>query len=327
MRALLLLLAFVAPLAAQYRLYACMRVQRNWVAGAPLAPSGLFVRPAAGDWEHLGFNHPLIVAADFDPKDPSTLFLAAGNGLIEASGFGRRWRILTGYEVTELRDVSVDPNSPGTIYFAHTAGVGVTRDGGRTFENLAPMPRRRYAEAVRVDRTRAGRLVTGGESGLFTSDDGGRTWRLAGASGFPIMHIEQSPHDARHWLATTQQGGLFVSTDGALTFENSGNVGVGRNLYDIAFDPGRPGRIALAGWGPGVVVSEDGGKTWQARNQGLPSTNVWSVAFDPAHPGRLLASVHEEALFISGDAGQSWQRFGLEGSVVYRMKFVPEAAR
>lgn len=327
MRCLVLLLALVAPLPAQYRLYACMRVQKNWVAGAPLPTSGLFARTVAGDWEHLGFNHPLIIAADFDPRDPSTLYLAAGNGLIQASDWGRRWRILTGHEVTELRDVSVDPNVPGAIYFAHTAGIGVTRDGGRTFENLAPMPRRRYAEAVRVDRTQAGRLVAGGESGLFTSKDGGRTWRLAGASGFQILRIEQSPHDPKHWLAATQQGGLFVSTDGALTFENSGNVGVGRNLYDIAFDPAQPGRIALASWGPGVLVSEDGGKTWQARNQGLPNTQIWSVAFDPGRPARLLAGVHEEALFVSEDAGRSWRRYGLEGSVVYRMKFVPEVAR
>ncbi len=327
MPALVLLLALAAPLPAQYRLYACMRVQKNWVAGAPLPTSGLFVRPALGDWEHLGFNHPLVVAVDFEPRDPGTLYLAAGNGLIQASDAGRRWRILTGHEFTELRDVSVDPNSPGTVYFAHTAGIGVTRDGGRTFENLAPMPRRPYAEAVRVDRTHAGRLVCGGESGLFTSEDGGRTWRLAGAAGFQIMRIEQSPHDPGHWLAATQQGGLFVSTDGAATFENSGNVGVGRNLYDIAFDPAQPGRIAVAGWGPGVLVSQDGGKSWRPRNQGLPGAEIWSVAFDPERPGRLLAGVHEEALFVSEDAGRSWRRYGLEGSVVYRMKFVPEAAR
>jgi hypothetical protein len=327
MRSLVLVVLLAAPLAAQYRLYACMRVQKNWVAGAPLAPSGLFVQPSGGAWEHLGFNHPLIVAADFDPRDPDTLYLAAGNGLIQVSESGRRWRILTGHEVTELRDVSVGRHAPGVVYFAHTAGIGITRDGGRTFENVAPTPRRRYVESVRADRSRAGRLVCGGESGLFTSEDGGRTWRLAGASGFQIMRIEQSPHDPNHWLATTQQGGLFVSTDGAVTFENLGNVGVGRNLYDIAFDPTEPRRLALAGWGPGVLVSEDGGQTWQGRNHGLPSTEVWSVAFDPGRSGRLLASVHEEALFVSEDAGRSWRREGLEGSVVYRMKFVPEAAR
>jgi photosystem II stability/assembly factor-like uncharacterized protein len=99
---------------------------------------------------------------------------------------------------------------------------------------------------------------------------------------------------------------------------------VGRNLSDIAFDTASPTRIAVAGWGVGVTLSEDGGKTWQARNAGLPSSNVWSVAFDPAHPGRIYASVHEEALYVSQDNGKSWAKDGLEGSRVFRMKFVPE---
>ena len=65
-------------------------------------------------------------------------------------------------------------------------------------------------------------------------------------------------------------------------------------------------------------------KTWQLRNAGLPSNNVWSVAFDPAKPGRVYAGVHEEALYVSQDYGKTWTPDGLEGSRVFRMKFVPE---
>ncbi len=118
---------------------------------------------------------------------------------------------------------------------------------------------------------------------------------------------------------------MFVSTDCGVTFESAGNLGVGRNLSDIAFDPGAANRIAVAGWGVGVAVSEDLGKTWEIRNAGLPSTAVWSVAFDPASSGRLYAGVHEEALYVSQDNGKTWTRDGLEGSRVLRMKFVPEA--
>jgi photosystem II stability/assembly factor-like uncharacterized protein len=139
--------------------------------------------------------------------------------------------------------------------------------------------------------------------------------------------VEQSPHDACYWLAATQDGGLFVSTDCGASFESNGNLAVGRSLSDIAFDPAAPNRVAVAGWGTGVAVSEDRGKTWQSRNAGLPSASVWSVAFDPASPGRIYASVHEEALYVSQDYGRTWARDGLEGSRVYRMRFVPEAAR
>jgi photosystem II stability/assembly factor-like uncharacterized protein len=125
-------------------------------------------------------------------------------------------------------------------------------------------------------------------------------------------------------MASTEGSGLFVSTDCGDTFESNGNLGVGRNLYDLAFDPSAPNRIAVAGWGVGVAISEDRGKTWEPRNSGLPSTNVWSVAFDPARPGRLYASVHAEAIYVSADMGRTWRKDGLAGSSVFRMKFVPE---
>jgi hypothetical protein len=326
MRAIILSLALSSAACAQFRLYTCMLSSKNYVVGAKLSPSGLFFRAPAGGWTHAGFDHPYIAALDYNPRDPGTLYLAAGNGLIRASEGGRSsWRILTGDDVTELRDVALDRRAPGTIYFAHTAGIRVSRDGGTTWQTADAGIRRKYTESIRVDRSHAGRLVAGTEEGLYSSHDGGLSWRLAGASGFQVMHIEQSPGDACTWLAVTQQGGAFVSRDCAQTFENLDRIGVDRNLYDIAFDPAKPGRIALAGFGSGVVVSEDGGKTWEPRNRGLPRPDVWSVAFDPAHPGRLYASVHEEALYVSDDAGVNWRREGLEGSVIYRMLFVPEA--
>ena len=120
---------------------------------------------------------------------------------------------------------------------------------------------------------------------------------------------------------------MFASTDCGVTFESNGNLGVGRNISDISFDPAAPNRIAVAGWGIGVSISEDRGKTWEFRNAGLPASSVWSVAFDPAAPGRMYASVHEEALFMSRDYGRTWTKDGLEGSRVYRMRFVPEASQ
>jgi photosystem II stability/assembly factor-like uncharacterized protein len=134
-------------------------------------------------------------------------------------------------------------------------------------------------------------------------------------------------HDPCYWLGGTQGGGLYVSTDCGVSFESNGNLAVGRNVSDIAYDPASATRVAAAGWGFGVAISEDLGKTWVSRNAGLPGLSVWSVAFDPDVPGRMYASVHEEALYVSTDQGRSWRKEGLEGSRVYRMKFVPEGKR
>ena len=326
-RRLLVLALAPLPALAQYALYACGSAAKEYVVGAKLPASGIFVKPSAGEWRHAGFNHPFINAFDFDPTDPATVYAAAGNGLLRVTENGERWRILTGSDVTELLDVAVDRNASGTVYFSHTHGIQVTHDRGATWRDASAGLRRKYTAALRVDSRRAGVLLAGTEQGVFHSEDEGKTWRLAGAAGIQVLHMEQSPRDACFWLASTEGGGLFASTDCGVSFESNGNLGVGRNLYDLAFDPSTPDRIAVAGWGVGVAVSEDRGKTWQQRTTGLPSTNVWSVAFDPASPGRLFAGVHEEAIYASDDSGKTWRRAGLPGSSIFRMKFIPERAK
>lgn len=324
MRWLILLALAAGPAPGQHTLYTCMAVTREYVVGAKLLPSGLFQRLSNGEWRHAGYNHPFTFSMDYDTADPSILYLAAGNGLIRASNHGDTWKILTGSDVTEIRDVAVDRNAPGTLYFAYSHGLRVTRDGGETWRELVAGLPRKFMETIRIDRRKPGRLLAGGESGILASDDDGQTWKLAGAAGLQILRIEQSPHDACFWLAGTQAGGLFASTDCGQTFENAGRTGVGANIYDIAFDPTNPSRIALATGRTGILVSEDGGKTWNPRNAGLPRPDVWSAAFDPDKPGRLYASVHEEALYVSENAGLLWTKSGLEGSAAYRLRFVPE---
>jgi len=321
----MLALTVLPPLFGQYTLYTCMITSKDYVVGAKLPPSGIFLKPSGGDWKHSGYNHPFIKALDYDPRDPATLYVAAGNGLIRVRG--EQWKILTGNDVTELLDVAVDRNAPGTIYFTHTRGLRATHDGGATWTDVSASLHRKYSEAIRVDSRKSGVLIAGNEEGIFRSENAGKSWKRAGAAGYQVLHIEQSPHDPCYWLAATQSGGLFASTDCGVSFESNGNLAAGQNIVDIAFDPTDAKRIAVAGWSFGVAVSDDLGKTWQFRSVGLPSTAAWSVAFDPAKPGRIYASIHEEALFVSQDYGRTWARDGLLGSRVFRMKFVPEAAR
>jgi photosystem II stability/assembly factor-like uncharacterized protein len=319
-----LLLLAARPVTAQYKLYACVTSTKDYVVGAKLPASGLFIESSTGSWQHVGYNHPFLTAIDYDPADPSVVYLAAGNALIRAANNGSTWKFLTGSDVTELRDVAVDRNAPGTVYFAYSHGIRVSHDRGATWQEISRGLHRKYTEALRVDRRQAGVLIAGGEEGIFRSVDGGGNWRVAGAAGFQITHIEQSPHDPCKWLATTQRGGVFASHDCGKTFENAGRVGVGSHLYDVAFDPTDAKRIAVVGWDPGVLLSEDGGKTWRPRNIGLPRLEVVSVVFDPGKPGRMYVGVNEEALYSSDDGGRSWSKDGLEGTAINRMRFIQE---
>lgn len=324
---LVFLLAAGASGQTRHTLHACVVNAKSWVVGAKLTASGLIRYDEAQGFQQLGFVNPMILAADYDRRDPSVLYLAAGNGLIRATEGGRKWRITTGWDVTELRDVTVDPNTPGTVYFSHTAGIRKSTDGGANWQPADTGIREKYCETLQADRARAGRVVAGCVNGVFLTEDGGATWRRTGAEGIQVRRVAQSPHQSEEWLAGTQMAGLLRSIDGGRSWEAAGDVAVERNLYDIAFDPTQPGRIALAGWGTGVLVSEDNGKSWERRGRGLPRWEIWSVAFDPGHPGRLYANVHEEALFVSDDSGVTWRKAGLDGAFIYRLHFFPEAAR
>ena len=325
MRHLLLAALLAFPISAQPSLYACASFTKEYVVGAKLPPSGLFRRSSAGAWTQSGYTNPFLVSVASDPDQPPALLLAAGNGLIRA--IGEHWTLLTSGDVTELRDIAIDTRNPSCIYFAHSAGMRASRDGGKTWKELAGPLRRKYTEALRADRRQSGILIAGTEQGIFRSDDDGNNWRLAGAAGFQTLRLEQSPHDPCLWLAATQQGGLFASHDCGQTFESSGRLGVGLNLYDIAFDTTTPQRVAVAGWSLGVAVSSDSGKTWQIRSAGLTRPDVTSIVFDPSRAGRIFAAAHEDAVYVSEDSGLSWKKDGLQGSHVNRLRFIGERGR
>jgi hypothetical protein len=323
MRLIALGLMAVLCAAAEWTLYVCAATTKNYVVGAKLLPSGLFARQRSGQWELQGHPNPFTFALDYDPSDLSVVYVAAGNGLLRIPRGGSSWKILTAEDVTEVRDVSFD--AAGVLYFSHSAGIRMSIDKGGTWREIGASLPRRYCDAVRADNKHDNTVIAGCEDGLWRTSNRGGKWTRSGASGLQVMRLEQSPHEPCLWMAGTQQGGLYVSDDCGLTFESRGNIGVGRNLYDIAFDPTTPNRVAVAGWGIGVAVSEDSGRTWTTRGRSLPNSDVWSIVFDPSKSGRLFASVHEEAVYVSEDAGATWKHDGLHGSVVNRMKFVPEA--
>src|SRR5580692_8029573 len=96
LRSLILLALFRLTAAGQYTLYTCMVNSKGYVVGAKLPPSGLFLKPDSGEWRHAAYNHPALTALDYDPRDPSTLYVSAGNGLLRVTERGERWKILTG---------------------------------------------------------------------------------------------------------------------------------------------------------------------------------------------------------------------------------------
>lgn len=312
-------------------LYLCATISKNYVIGSKLVTlSGLYRRgPEEGAFAHFGPNFPGMFALAIDPRDERVMYSATLNGCMLTRDGGATWRIATSWDMTEAKDISVDPNAPDHVYLALPDGIAVSTDRGATWPRREHgLPERgKYTQVVKVDRTRAGRAIAGCESGLYVTETAGGQWRRVLATRYTITDLRQSPHDPLVWLASTQADGVILSRDGGETWKKFDGVPSAEALYNVAFDPTDARRFAVSSWTYGVYTTEDGGATWTARNAGLPDEHcVFRVGIDP-DSGRLYAGVYRDALFASDDFGRTWRKVGLEGSTIYNFVFHPRSHR
>jgi photosystem II stability/assembly factor-like uncharacterized protein len=340
--ALLLLLPSGAALAAGHDFYITAATNKNFVVGSVITTvNGVFRHEANDDWTHIGNNDTSLLGLDFDPRNRDIFYVAGINGVWRTLDGGKTWRCCTSWDMTEPKEVSVDPHAPDTVYLALPDGIAVSPDRGQTWprrENGLP-ERGKYTQTIRVDRTQAGRVLAGCEKGICLTDNGAQSWRQVFAATDSVNDLQQSPFDPKVWIAATQSAGALISRDGGLTWTAMAGTPRDKTIYNITFDGSNPARLAICGWNIGVMTSEDGGATWTVRNAGLPGKKagfrmpcdppphaVSRVGVDP-DTGRLYASVVGESLYMSDDFGRTWKDAGLEGSSVNRFIFVPRAGQ
>jgi len=313
------------PAAPAHELILSASINRSYVIGSKLVTlSGLYRRTGEGTFEHFGPNLLHVSAASFDPRDHRMIYLAMLNGALVSRDGGERFRIATGWDMTEPKDVAVDPNAPDTVYLALPDGFAVSTDRGWTWgrrEKGLP-DRGKYTQAIEVDRTRAGRLLIGCEAGVFLTENGGVRWRRVLPTRATVYDVRQSPANPAWWMAATQRDGVQVSRDSGATWTRIPDLAEDGAWYNIDFGTLQPNRIALSSWNQGLVVSEDGGRTWTPRREGLPTDGrIMRVGIDP-DTDALYVSVRTEDVYRSDDFGRTWRETGLKGSTVSQFLFL-----
>jgi hypothetical protein len=145
-------------------------------------------RVPGGPWD----THELAV----HPDAPDTLRVSAGDGYFESHDGGVTWRSPTaGLEVGYLRSVAIDPGNTNVVivsassgpYTAYVAG----RSDGRLYRRSTPDRWERVRDGwpdppstiapLLCAGANAGELWSADERGVHHSDDGGKSWRLAGS--------------------------------------------------------------------------------------------------------------------------------------------------
>lgn len=244
---------------------------------------------------------------------------------------------------------AVDPNNPARYFVAAASGGvwktvnnGTTwtpvfdREGSYSIGAIALDPKNPLTVWVGTGENNSQRSVSYG-SGLYRSDDGGRTWKNVGLkTSEHIGRIAIDPKDSNIVFVAAQgplwgpggDRGLFKTTDNGKTWKNILNISENTGVTDVVIDPRNPETIYAASYqrrrhmwtlidgGPesAIYKSTDAGATWNKVRAGLPTTELGRIglAISPVDPNVIYATVEtgdrKGGIFRSNDRGGSWER-------------------
>ncbi len=303
------------------------------IRGNVAAGNGIYKSTDAGKtWKHVWKQEGQIGTMIVHPANPDVAYAAVlghafgpngERGVYRTTDGGKTWQqVLARDRDTGASDVCLDPTNP-RILFAGLwqtrrrpwemtsggpgGGVYVSRDGGDTWkrlgghgmtkEDLKGLPEGIYGKVcVAVapsDGRRVYAMIEAENGGLYRSDDGGETWKLANGQ----KAIRQRP-----WYFSTitvdpknpeviwfPQVPLLKSIDGGKTLQRVKGPHHGDH-HDIWIDPLNTRRVVSSNDG-GVDISTDGGETWFAPP--LPLGQFYHIACDNRTPYHVSGTMQD----------------------------------
>jgi photosystem II stability/assembly factor-like uncharacterized protein len=283
--------------------------------------------------------------------DPVRAYASARREAVAAPDAGKRWELVGPTNIGgRVLDLVLDPEDDQTVYAATASGgVFKSTDGGKRFASAWPDDEVQPIGALAVapdgrlwagtgEAGPGGGSITYGGRGVFTSDDGGESWKHVGLEGTSrIGRIVVDPVDPKRvWVAATGnlfvpggERGLYRTDDGGKTWQRvleganatTGAVDVavapdGKTVYAAMWDHRRgPNEHTYFGVGSGLFKSSDGGATW-ARTGGAtlaqsPTLGRIGVAIAESDPNRVYAiaqnrSGRQLGLVSTTDGGTTW---------------------
>lgn len=306
------LLLLSAHTATAQTIYTTVLGNQNYVVGSSTLRSGLFVsRDGAKTWRHIGPEN--LKAYSMDAVDTSKgriLYIAAGNGVHRSTDYGRHWKIVTDWRITEVLDVKVNQQNPDYIYAATAWGFRRSTDGGDTWENPDGPLKEKYCYQLRIDADPMHPMVAVVGENLrqriqYASYDNGSTW-----TEIPIEASDTSRWENAYVMCPIPTGkdamlvgygdtsGFHLNRSIELPWHNSGQtpvdtVGVESTspgpIHALALLTDNSAYAVLAGtFGDGLYKWN--GKEWS--RAGLDGSQVWGIVVKDYTVPREEGHVH-----------------------------------
>jgi photosystem II stability/assembly factor-like uncharacterized protein len=256
-------------------------------------------RDAGASWENLGLKDSQHISKiEVHPTKPEVVWVAAqgplwskggDRGLFKTTDGGKTWaRVLGAGEWTGVTDVAIDPRNPDVL----------------------------YAATWQRQRTVAGYVGGGPESGLHRSTDGGATWEKLkkGLPEGPLGKIglalsPQNPDVLYAAIETNRrQGAVYRSTDRGASWEKRSETvsgATGPHYYqELYASPHAEGRLYLVD--VRMQVSDDGGKTFRRMEEKDKHSDNHSITFRKDDPDYLLVGT-DGGIYESFDLAKTWR--------------------
>ncbi len=330
--------------------------------GGVLAKSGTEAEPAGktpNDWFHLQRALPydeIPIGAHRRALDQAVALRAegaAGDPAEAGKAASAAWSLAGPTNIGgRVTAIAAHASATSTIFIgAAEGGVWKSTDTGATWAPIFDGVGSQSIGALAIAPQSAARLYVGtgeanssGDSydgdGVYVTDDGGANWQSLGlAETRHIGRIALDPTDSsRIYVAAAgalfskdANRGVYRSTDGGATWEQTLFVSDSTSGIDVLVEPGAPANVYAAMWErlrrpqnrkvggvtSGVYKSTDFGATWALLGGGLPasgptvgriglSASVSSpgtlVAYYCDHPGNFMG------LYRTTNSGASWVR-------------------
>lgn len=292
-----------------------------------------------------------IGALGTDPSNPNRIWvgtgenhggrhIAFGDGIYKSDDGGETWENMGLKSSEHISKIIVHPDNPDIVWVAAQGplwspggerGVFKSTDGGKTWANTLSSgeytgatdliidprnPDRLYAALWQRHRTVASFIGGGPESGLWTSEDGGETWREL-ETGLPEGNMGKigmaiSPFEPDILYAAIEldrhEGGVWKSTNRGASWNKLSDAvagGTGPHYYqELYASPHVFDRIYLVS--NTTQISDDGGQNWQNLNNEYKHVDDHAIAFRPDDPDYILFG-SDGGLYESYDHTKTWR--------------------
>jgi len=251
----------------------------------------------AGSKESGMIDDSDIFAIHIDEENPDVVLMSACSGIYKSSNGSKQWVKIQGIPSTSRRThVIFQHPARGSVLFAGTTeGLWRTTESGNPESWSRVTPLRLVINAVAVHRNRPDRIFLGTDDyGVLVSNDGGESYDPTNA-GFISRQVRAVVADRTQRgrvyagvLFDGANGGLFVSDDGGISWQQSmRGMGV-RDVYSL-YQPASKPETLFAGTNHGVFRSDDHGRSWVKSKKEEPEAQA------PVLPGAQAPSLKDTA--------------------------------